>query len=146
METRSINIVSVIISNHSRQCGDSLVKLRQLRGSQELKTKTMWRKIRRNTIFQFALCVPYVLCLLSQRLGNNVELISFLHRTGKQSKPSFCSIRQRERQKPCNFCSPNVNTMKAKGYRSDVHRCCFEPRLALVQENQVIMVIKKHSF
>ena len=86
-----------------------------------------------------------MLCLLSQRLGNNVELISFLHRTGKQSKPSFCSIRQRERQKPCSFCSPNVNTMKAKGYRSDVHRCCFEPRLALVQENQVIMVIKKHS-
>lgn len=61
METGSINIVSLIISNRSRQCGDYcdyLVKLGQLRESQELKTKTMKESFKeKNNISQFVTCV-----------------------------------------------------------------------------------------
>lgn len=57
METGSINIVSLIISNRSRQCGDYcdyLVKLGQLRESQELKakTKTMKESFKENRVYQ----------------------------------------------------------------------------------------------
>lgn len=63
METGSINIVSLITSNHSRQCGDYcdyLVKLGKLRESQELKTKTKTMKEsfkEKKNISQFVTCV-----------------------------------------------------------------------------------------